>query len=98
MATTTGRPAEHEDVRAGLRIPERYRHDWALFADWCLAADHRPIPAAPDTLALFLREHPAAVATQRRRLSAINAVHTDHGYPAPGRTETVRRHLDAARA
>ncbi|WP_121209507.1 hypothetical protein [Rhodococcus sp. GA1] len=86
------------DAALGLRIPSRYRHDWALFADWCAAADHHPIPAAPDTLALFLHEHPAADATQRRRLSAINAVHTDHGYPATGRTETVRRHLDATRA
>ncbi len=86
------------DADLGLKIPARYRHDWALFADWCAAADHRPIPAAPDTLALFLHEHPAAVATQRRRLSAINAVHTGHGYPPPGRTETVRRHLDTTRA
>ncbi|TWH41862.1 hypothetical protein L612_004600000060 [Rhodococcus rhodochrous J38] len=97
---------EREDVRRndvhdadlGLRIEARYRHDWALFADWCIAADRNPIPAAPETLALFLHEHPAAVATQRRRLSAINAVHTDHGYPAPGRTETVRRRLDSTRA
>ncbi|MDC3729108.1 MULTISPECIES: hypothetical protein [unclassified Rhodococcus (in: high G+C Gram-positive bacteria)] len=86
------------DADLGLRIPARYRHDWALFADWCTAADHRPIPAASETLALFLHEHPAAVATQRRRLSAINAVHTEHGYPAPGRTETVRRRLDTTRA
>lgn len=86
------------DADLGLRISARYRHDWALFADWCSAADHRPIPAAPDTLALFLHEHPAAVATQRRRLSAINAVHTGHGYPPPGRSATVRRYLDAARA
>ncbi|MCD2099513.1 hypothetical protein LQ382_21365, partial [Rhodococcus rhodochrous] len=97
---------EREDVRRNgvhdanldLRIPSRYRHDWALFADWCVAADHQPIPAAPETLALFLHEHPAVVATQRRRLSAVNAVHTGHGYPPPGRTETVRRHLDVARA
>lgn len=100
--TSTGQESIHHndvhDADLGLRIPVRYRHDWALFADWCAAADLRPIPAAPDTLALFLGEHPAAVATQRRRLSAINAVHTEHGYPAPGRTETVRRRLDAARA
>ncbi|AWZ23085.1 hypothetical protein CEJ39_01880 [Rhodococcus pyridinivorans] len=100
--TSTGRESTHRndvhDAELGLRIPVRYRHDWALFADWCAAADHDPIPAAPETLALFLHEHPAATATQRRRLSAINAVHTDHGYPSPGRTETVRRRLDAARA
>ncbi|ETT24178.1 hypothetical protein RR21198_4944, partial [Rhodococcus rhodochrous ATCC 21198] len=40
----------------------------------------------------------AAPATQRRRVSAINPVHTRHGHPAPGRSETVRRRLDAARA
>ncbi|SEB90465.1 hypothetical protein SAMN04490240_0710 [Rhodococcus pyridinivorans] len=101
MIRTVRELSRHNDVHdaaLGLRIPSRYRQDWMLFADWCLAADHRPIPASPETLALFLHEHPAAIATQRRRLSAINAVHTRHGYPPPGRTETVRRHLDTTRA
>ncbi|MCW3472287.1 hypothetical protein OMK68_22100 [Rhodococcus pyridinivorans] len=101
MTRTEREGIHHTDVHdadLGLRIPARYRHDWVLFTDWCSAADHNPIPAAAETLALFLHEHPAAVATQRRRLSAINAVHTGHGYPAPGRTETVRRHLDTTRA
>ncbi|MFD5812394.1 hypothetical protein [Rhodococcus aetherivorans] len=79
-------------------IPARYRHDWALFADWCTATDQHPIPASPEALARFLREHPAAPATQRRRVSAINTVHTRHGHPPPGRSETVRRRLDTARA
>ncbi|MFE2122860.1 hypothetical protein ACFW9U_19665 [Rhodococcus aetherivorans] len=98
MSLSTGRLGDSSGTAAGLRIPARYRHDWALFADWCTATNHRPIPATPEALALFLREHPAAVATQRRRLSAINTVHTHHGHPAPGRSETVRRPLDAARA
>ena len=102
VIVSAGRESIHHndvhDADLGLRIPSRYRHDWALFADWCAAADHRPIPAAPETLALFLHEHPAAIATQRRRLSAINTVQTDHGYPAPGRTDTVQRHLDTTRA
>jgi len=100
--TSTDPVIERRDEARGsgpvLQIPDRYRHDWALFADWCTAADQQPIPAAPETLALFMREHPAATATQRRRLSAINTVHTHHGYPTPGRTETVRRHLDTGRA
>ncbi|EME55838.1 hypothetical protein G352_22491 [Rhodococcus ruber BKS 20-38] len=98
MSAVTKRCNEFGDTEPGLRIPARYRHDWALFTDWCTATDQPALPADPEALALFLREHPAAVTTQRRRLSAINAVHTDHGYPAPGRTETVRRHLDTARA
>ncbi|MDO1481578.1 hypothetical protein [Rhodococcus ruber] len=96
--TSPRRAGDIHDTERGLRIPTRYRHDWALFTDWCTATDHSPIPAHPDTLALFLREHPAVVATQRRRISAINTVHTRHGYPPPGRSETVRRRLDTARA
>lgn len=52
------------------RRPRRYRYDWALFADWCTAADLPFLPAAPSTLALFLAEHPAAAATQRARVTA----------------------------
>ncbi|MFD6897247.1 hypothetical protein ACFWB0_22240 [Rhodococcus sp. NPDC060086] len=61
---------------------------------------HSPLQVAPEALALFLREHPAAVATQRqRRLSAINAVHTRRYYPPGGAPRpSVRHHLDAGRA
>ncbi|NCL75776.1 hypothetical protein [Rhodococcus sp. YH1] len=96
--TSPRRPDDIHDTERGLRVPPRYRHDWALFADWCVAAEQCPLPASPEALALFLREHPAAPATQRRRVSAINTVHTRHGHPAPGRSETVRRRLDTARA
>ncbi|CCW09931.1 hypothetical protein QLG13_00625 [Rhodococcus aetherivorans] len=93
---------EHNDTRqeslSERAIPARYRHDWALFVDWCTATDQPCLPATPEALALFLREHPAAPATLRRRVSAINTVHTRRGHPAPGRNETVRRRLDAARA
>ncbi|MDO2380085.1 hypothetical protein [Rhodococcus ruber] len=98
MSTSTERRGDSAGTTAGLRIPARYRHDWALFADWCTATDQHPLPASPEALALFLREHPAAPATQRRRVSVINTVHTRYGHPAPGRSETVRRRLDAARA
>ncbi|WP_342660248.1 hypothetical protein Rruber_04931 [Rhodococcus ruber] len=94
----TERDNESGDTALGLEIPARYRHDWALFTDWCTATDQHPLPATPEALAVFLREHPAAPATQRRRVSAINTVHTRCGHPAPGRSETVRRRLDTARA
>ena len=98
MSASPERLDDSPETVSGLRIPGRYRHDWALFADWCTATDHRPIPATPEALALFLHEHPAAPTTQRRRVSAINTVHTRRGQPAPGRSETVRRRLDTARA
>ncbi|MCD7052816.1 hypothetical protein LRS58_19045 [Rhodococcus sp. BH2-1] len=79
-------------------VAGRYRHDWALFIDWCAAADRPSLPATPEVLASFLHEHPAAAATQRRRVSAINSVHRDHGLLPPGRSDIVRRRLDTARA
>jgi hypothetical protein len=79
-------------------VPRRYIHDWALFTDWCAACDHRALPAHPTVLAEFLADHPAAAGTQRRRVTAINAVHTEGGVPAPGLAETVRQLLNASRA
>ncbi|CDZ89522.1 hypothetical protein QM787_12190 [Rhodococcus ruber] len=76
----------------------RYRYDWALFQDWCAAADLASLPAVPEVLGLFLAEHPATPATQRARVSAINWHHDRAGVPAPGRSETIRRVLDANRA
>ncbi|WP_370185233.1 hypothetical protein [Rhodococcus wratislaviensis] len=81
-----------------LVVPRRYRHDWELFADWCAACDHRALPAHPSALAEFLADHPAADGTQRRRVTAINVVHTSAGSPAPGRAETIRQLLSTARA
>ncbi|RIJ77985.1 hypothetical protein D1871_04680 [Nakamurella silvestris] len=68
-----------------------YQADWDLFTTWCHAANHAPLPAAPDTVAQFLRELPAAVATWRRRVTAINTIHREHGYPEPGKDEAVRQ-------
>jgi hypothetical protein len=83
---------------ADLVVSCRYRHDWALFVDWCEACDYRVLPAIPSVLAEFLADHPAADGTQRRRVTAINAVHTSAGFAAPGRTETIRQLLSNARA
>ncbi|WP_371851597.1 hypothetical protein [Rhodococcus koreensis] len=72
-------------------VARRYAHDWALFVDWCDACEHCALPAHPSVLAEFLADHPAADGTQRRRITAINAVHTDAQFPAPGRAEMVRQ-------
>ena len=75
-----------------------YRYQWALFADWCAAADTSPLPATPITVAQFLDENPAGDTVQLRRVSAINRAHLDAGYPAPGRVTSLRLALDSARA
>ena len=73
------------------------RRVWALFADWCTAADLPALPADSVTVAMFLGEHPAGAGTQRRRVGVINAAHRRVGLPQPGRSELVRDLLDVGR-
>lgn len=78
-------------------VPKRDRHIWSLFDDWCTAHDRPALTASPESLAEFLRAHPAAPATQRRRVAIIDAVHFRHDRTPPGRAESVRAALDATR-
>ncbi len=67
-----------------------YAADWALFADWCVAADHQPLPADPTTVLEFLADCPGAPATRRRRVIAIDHQHSAAGHPTPGADPRVR--------
>ena len=71
-------------------VPGRYRHDWLLFVDWCAATDRVALPADPDTVIAFLDAHPAAWATNRRRLTAIRWAHRHASTLAPHRTTELR--------
>ncbi|WP_155832261.1 hypothetical protein [Gordonia alkanivorans] len=78
-----------------MRTPAILRGEWSLFADWCGAFERQSLPASPVTVAMFLAtENPnASRDVLRRRVSAINRVHYDHGYSAPGTATAVRRLL-----
>ncbi|WP_328813584.1 hypothetical protein [Rhodococcus sp. NBC_00297] len=81
----------------GADVPGRYRYEWALFADWCTAAEVSALPASPLTLAVFLAENPAGDAAQRRRVAVVNRIHTAARCPAPGTVTAIRLQLDRAR-
>ncbi len=62
-----------------------YRSDWAEFCPW---ADHRglePLPASPETVALYLVElaEVAKASTIDRRLSSISQAHRAAGHLSP---------------
>ncbi|SDO66958.1 hypothetical protein SAMN04515671_1650 [Nakamurella panacisegetis] len=71
-------------------VPRGYAADWALFTDWCAATDHVALPAAPATSVAFLQENRAAPHTHRRRVTAINRIHLEHGHQPPGADPAVR--------
>ena len=58
-----------------MRTRQTYTADWALFTDWCAATDTAPLPADPRTVVDFLTGCPAAAATQRCRVAAIDHHH-----------------------
>jgi hypothetical protein len=81
----------------GIRLDRTAAHTWNLFLDWCSATGHVALPAQPETVAEFLADHPARVATHRRRVTAINAAHRQRGLSEPGRAQNVHAALATRR-
>ena len=75
------------------RTVRAYAGDWALFTDWCHVTGEWELPADPDTVLFFLTDCPAAPATQRRRVAAIDHHHAAAGLPEPGDSNIVRAAL-----
>lgn len=72
ISAVTGKP-----LSAGTRAG--YAADWSLFTDWCTATSHTPLPADAATISAFAAACPAAPATRRRRLTALQHHHRIHG-------------------
>src|SRR5664279_3336002 len=75
------------------RTRAAYAGDWALFTDHCTVNGSPALPADPGTVVDFLSSCPAAPATRRRRVAAIDHHHTVHGYQRPGESVAVRAAL-----
>ena len=75
------------------RTRRAYESDFTHFAGW--AADHgrAELPAAPQTIALYItsQQHDLRPASLLRRLSAIAVRHRGAGYDSPTSHELVRR-------
>jgi site-specific recombinase XerD len=62
-----------------------YRADWDHFEAWCRSHDVISLPAAPETVALYITDLAAShkPATLRRRLTVISRAHQAAGHPSP---------------
>jgi site-specific recombinase XerD len=83
------------DDAAAARAPNTlrgYRADWRDFAGWCETHRLAALPAAPETVALYLSALAGrrTTATLQRRLSAIARAHKAAGHPSPTTDATVR--------
>lgn len=68
------------------------RADTKVFADWCIAAGRRSLPASPETVAAFLEAQAVTktVGTVRRYAASIAHLHRAAGVESPTATEPVR--------
>lgn len=76
-----------------------YGSDWRHFSKWCEDHDQLPLPATPQTVALYIASladtHKPSTLT--RRLSAISQAHQAAGYATPTQSAAVRRTLRGIR-
>jgi hypothetical protein len=82
-------PADNSSARSPGTVLA-YTRNWDLFTDWCAVTVRSALPADPATVVAFLQDCPAAVGTQRRRVTAIDHQHADMGHRKPGESEVVR--------
>jgi len=93
MTTTTDTSTDEPARVLSARTRAAYAGDWALFTDHCAVNGSPALPADPGTVVDFLSSCPAAPATRRRRVAAIDHHHTAHGYQRPGESVAVRAAL-----
>jgi len=94
MSTATDITSTDAPARVlSVRTRRTYAADWALFTDWCAATDTTALPADPRVVVEFLTGCPAALASQRCRVAAIDHHHAAAGLDKPGESVVVRAAL-----
>lgn len=69
-----------------------YETGWAQFASWCRRHHREPMPAEPETVALYVADLAARLkpSTIDVRLAAVAAAHRAAGHESPTKAESVR--------
>lgn len=85
LSTTAERAQNYIQQAKASSTLRAYRHDWSCFEAWCRERNVMALPAAPDTVALYLADiaPTTKVATISRRLAAIAKAHQAAGHDSP---------------
>lgn len=83
LQETTARARDYANKANASATVRAYRADWTDFTTWCSEQQKMALPAASETIALYLTDRAATckVATLQRRVSAISRAHHAAGYP-----------------
>jgi integrase len=92
LADIADRASEFIQQSKAKNTLRAYRADWAHFESWCKSNGQSSLPAAGDTVALYVADLSAThkPATLTRRLSAISQAHQIAGLDTPTGSARVR--------
>lgn len=106
LATLRDQAADHAVEAQAEATIRAYRSDWTCFSKWCASRGFESLPAAPETVALYITDLAARrkTATVSRRLTTITRAHAEAGQPTPVKHVVVdqvwrgiRRHYGTAK-
>jgi site-specific recombinase XerD len=85
LVIATERAREYVHHAKASNTIRAYRSDWRHFVAWCVAHCSASLPAAPETVSLYLAQFGGLLkpATLQRRLAAIAKAHQAAGHESP---------------
>ena len=86
-------------ARTSRATNQAHDYDWKVFADWCKSAKVKPLPAATDTILMFLADQGKTkkMATLLRYKSSISVIHKEADHPSPFAVPAVEHMLEGMR-
>lgn len=78
-------------------LTAEHAREYRQFLRWAAAGERPFLPTTADTVLAYLASYPGTPATQRGRVTALNAAHETARLPIPGAAEAVRRALNPGR-
>jgi site-specific recombinase XerD len=93
LAPAAARAEEYFRAAQAANTRRAYASDWKHFSAWCRGAGQGSLPAAPETVVLYLSTlaETAKVSTLTRRISAISQVHKAADLETPTAHLMVRK-------
>jgi integrase len=85
LALPTEKAREYIHSAKAASSVRAYKSDWRHFVAWSTAHNLAPLPAAPETVSLYLAEFGGLLkaATLQRRMAAISKAHQAAGHESP---------------
>ena len=83
---------EHIENSKAANTRRAYKADWSDFTDWCQQHRRAPLPALPETVALYLTHCARGLkpSTIQRRIATISEAHRAAGHESPTKSALVR--------